>query len=65
MSNIVYVAGAIFLIVLMALGFDAAIEGMSNNYEQFMHQCLHDHKKYECQALWDGGGTSVVVIPVR
>lgn len=32
--------------------------------EQFLVECLQDHKKYECDALWRAGKSDTEIVPM-
>lgn len=47
------ITGLVILAVIVLMGF-VAIESMKA-HDEFMRECLQDHKQYECTALYCAG----------
>lgn len=58
--------GVIVVVIFGALIWLVSCSVISNNkeYDEFMADCLKDHKKYECTTMWRQGTTDTIVVPV-
>lgn len=52
------------LIGLTVWGIVAAVSHDERIEQSFMVECMEDHKRYECQAMWRAGKSDTVVVPV-
>lgn len=59
------VAGAAIISLIIFCGW-AVVSDESDKQAAFIAECRHDHKAYECEALWRQGEnhTSVVPLPI-
>ena len=53
--------GLVLCIGLIVFG----LWGYSVKYTEFMTECMQDHKKYECEALWNSTQPQTVIINTR
>lgn len=57
------VGTAILVAVLVGLAW-LAVSHENAREDRFMTQCVHDHKEYECTAMWRAGDRSIDIVPV-
>ena len=53
-------------LVLIVFGYVIYVSfaAEAKDEEDFMVECMKDHKKYECTAMWRAGNTKTTVVPV-
>lgn len=55
----------LLFVLAVVVGFSCCLVGMSHEEDQFMTECHHDHKHYECQAMWaNANRPGAVVMPM-
>lgn len=57
-------AGVLCILVAIGLVLAEAAERETKEHSDFMEQCTHDHKAYECAAMWRAGEDHTTVVPV-
>jgi hypothetical protein len=51
------------LIIFIAICV-VAVTAESKHLDNFMAQCMQDHKQYECDAMWRAGEDHTTVMPM-
>lgn len=57
---IVIMIGGVALFTVVAIYAIAT----DRSREDFMTECQHDHKQYECSAMWRAGHSTTTVVPM-